>query len=146
MVVTGSSKALRLTDRATNLDSPQWPTMYLRFVVGEIHPNSQSELGVFQAAVNLRNDGKLYAYEEEERDVIRQWFNDNLEKPKRFSASKPPFYRKPSKAISWFKDSARQHIAHIRSLIAILENHGVSVRMLTPSVSAMWCMRMNIKS
>jgi hypothetical protein len=105
--------------------------MYLRFVVAEIHPDSQRELGVFQAAVNLRNDGKLYAHEEEEHDVIRQWFNDNLEKPKRFTASKPPFYRKPNKAISWFKDSAHQHIAHIRALIAILENHGVSVRMLT---------------
>ncbi len=57
--------------------------MYLRFVVAEIHPNSQRELGVFQAVVNLRNDGKLYPHEEEQHDVIRQWFNDNLEKPKR---------------------------------------------------------------
>ncbi len=105
--------------------------MYLRFVVAEIHPNSQRELGVFQAVVNLRNDGKLYPHEEEQHDVIRQWFNDNLEKPKRFTASKPPFYRKQNRAISWFKDSAHQHLVHIRALIAILENHGVSVRMLT---------------
>jgi hypothetical protein len=105
--------------------------MYLRFVVAEIHPNSQRELGVFQAVADLRNDGKLYPYEEEQHDVIRQWFNDNLEKPKRFTASKPPFHRKQNRAISWFKDSAHQHLVYIRALIAILENHGLSVRMLT---------------
>jgi hypothetical protein len=53
-----------------------------------------------------------------------------LRKPTRFTASKPPFYRKKSKAISWFKDSAQNHLAHIRGLVAILQHHGVSVRML----------------
>jgi hypothetical protein len=77
----------------------------------------------------LREDGKLYSYEEERYDQIRKWFNDNLQKPTRFTASKPPFYRKKKKAISWFMNSAEQHIAHARSLIAILQNHGVSVQM-----------------
>ncbi|MGD0839565.1 MAG: hypothetical protein ABSA32_00275 [Candidatus Acidiferrales bacterium] len=103
----------------------------MRFVVDEIHEVSNKELGVFQAAWNLRVDGKLYPDEEEQLDVIRRWFNENLEKPARFTVSKPPFYRKKRKAISWFKDSALEHIAYVRSMIAILENHGVSVRMLT---------------
>jgi hypothetical protein len=104
--------------------------MYLRFVVADIDEDSERELGVFQAVGNLREDGDLYPNEEEQHDLIRQWFNDNLEKPTRFTASKPPFYRKKSKAISWFKDSAHEHLARVRSLVAILQNHGVLVRML----------------
>jgi hypothetical protein len=105
--------------------------VYVRFVVAEIDEDSGKELGVFQAAWNLRDDGKLYPGEDEQLDVIRLSFNDNLEKPRRFTASKPPYYRKKRKAISWFKDSAHEHIARIWSMIAILRNHGILVRMLT---------------
>jgi len=48
----------------------------------------------------------------------------------RVTASKPPFYRKPNKAISWFKDTAKDHLAHIRDLVGILQNHGIAVQML----------------
>lgn len=104
--------------------------MYLRFVVAEIHPDSAKELGVFHALLDLRERGELAPYEEEQHDHIRKWFNDYLEKPTRFTASKPPFYRKKSKAISWFKDTAHEHLARIRLLVAILQNHNVPVRML----------------
>ena len=33
-------------------------------------------------------------------------------------------------AVSWFKDTAIDHIAQIRELVAILENHGVHVQTL----------------
>jgi hypothetical protein len=104
--------------------------MFLRFVVSEIDNDSQRGLGVFQAIDKLRRRGVLSHYEEEQDDSIGRWFDKNLAKPTRFTASKPPFYRKKSKAISWFKDSAGEHIAHVRSLVAILEHHGISVRML----------------
>jgi hypothetical protein len=104
--------------------------MFLRFVVSEIHGDSQRELGVFHAMGDLRQRGVLSEYEEHQHDLIREWFNQHLEKPTRFTASKPPFYRKRSKAISWFKDSAVEHIARARSLVVILEHHGVSVQML----------------
>jgi hypothetical protein len=104
--------------------------MYLRFVVADIDEDSEEELGVFHAVRNLREEGKLYPYEEEQHDLIRHWFKENLERPTRFTASKPPFYRKKNKAISWFKDSAGEHLTHVRSLVAILQNHGISVRML----------------
>jgi hypothetical protein len=104
--------------------------MYLRFVVPDIDEDSDMELGVFHAVRNLREEGKLYRYEEERHDLIRQWFNENLEKPTRFTASKPPFYRKPNKAISWFKDSANEHLNYVRELVAILQNHGVIVQLL----------------
>src|SRR2546430_15612813 len=110
--------------------SPPLRMTYLRFVVGEVDPDSGRELGVFHAVLGLRENGELDPHEEEQHDRIRKWFNDHLEKPTRFTASKPPFYRKKKKAISWFKDTAQEHLARMRLLVAILQNHGVSVRML----------------
>ena len=104
--------------------------MYVRFVVSEIHEDSQSELGVFHALRFLREEGKLFPYEKELHDQTLRWFNENLEKPARLTTSKPPFRGKKNTAISWFKDTAVEHIAKIRTLVAILENHGVSVKML----------------
>ncbi len=103
---------------------------YIRFVVSDVHRNSAKELGVFHAVLLLREEGKLYAHEEELHDSTRDWFNEHLEKPTRFTASKPPYVRKPNKAISWFKDNATAHISHIRDLVGILENHGITVQML----------------
>ena len=104
--------------------------MYLRFVVPDIDEDSQKELGVFQAVHKLRDQGTLYSYEEEEHDRIRKWFDENLERPLRFTASKPPYHAKKSKAISWFRDTAQEHLSRVRSLVAILQNHAVAVRMI----------------
>jgi hypothetical protein len=104
--------------------------MYLRFVIADIDEDSGCELGVFHAIRNLQDKEELSTHEEEQHDSIIQWFNEHLEKPTRFTASKPKFYRKQSKAISWFKDTAHEHLARVRELIVILEHHGISVRML----------------
>jgi len=104
--------------------------MYLRFVVADIDEDSERALGVFHAVRYLRDAGKLYAYEEDQHDMVRWWFNENLEKPTRFTASKPPFYRKKNKAICWFKHTASEHLARVRELAAILDDHGVPVRTL----------------
>lgn len=104
--------------------------MYLRFVVAEIDDDSERSLGVFHAVWNLRDAGKLHSYEEDQHDMVRWWFSANLERPSRFTAAKAPVYRKKKRALSWFKDTAVEHIAQIRELVAILETHGVHVRTL----------------
>jgi len=96
--------------------------MYLRFVVADLDEDSGRELGVFHAARHLRDDEKLHPDEEEQLDVIFHWVSVHLEKPTRFTASKPPFYRKKNKAISWFEDSAHEHLAHVREMVVILES------------------------
>lgn len=101
--------------------------MYLRFVVADIHQDSGRELGVFHAIGDLREAGKLSSDEEQLHDSVVQWFDKNLRKPTRFTASKPPLYRKKNKAISWFKDGAHEHLAKIRELVATLEHHGVQI-------------------
>lgn len=58
--------------------------------------------------------------------------------PAKANRNTPPFANgtkdgapgKKSKAISWFKDSAHEHTARVRSLVAILRHHEVAVRML----------------
>jgi len=104
--------------------------MYLRFVVAEIDEDSERPLGVFHAVRGLRDAGKLHDYEEEQHDFLRWWFSENLERPARFTTAKAPFYRKRNRALSWFKDTAVEHLEYVRELVMILENHGVYVRML----------------
>ena len=104
--------------------------VYVRFVVAQKHEKSQPGLGIFQAVYRLRDEGKLYPYEEELFRTVSDWFNKHLEKPTRFTAAKPPYYSKQSKAISWFRDTAHEHIAYVRKIATILGNHGVSVRMI----------------
>jgi len=87
-------------------------------------------MGVFQALYRLEREGKLYPHEGARWKLLKDWFNTKLAKPARFTASKPPYHRKKNRAISWFKDTANEHIGHIRELIAILEDHNIAVRML----------------
>jgi hypothetical protein len=104
--------------------------MYLRFVVAEIDVDSERALGVFHAVWDLRDAGMLHSSEQDQHDLVRWWFSANLERPTRFTAAKAPFYRKKNRALCWFKDTAFDHIAKIRELVAILENHGAYVQML----------------
>ena len=87
--------------------------MYLRFVVPTIDEDSERALGVFHAVWSLRYAGKLYAYEEDHHDEVRWWFSAHLARPTRFTASKPPFYRKKNRAVCWFKDTATEHLARL---------------------------------
>jgi hypothetical protein len=104
--------------------------MFLRFVTSEVHEESHEALGVVQAAFRLRNNGALSEQEEAAFEEIREWFSRNLKRPARFTSAKPPFYRKRQDGISWFKDSAQEHISKIREMAALLERHDVAVRMI----------------
>lgn len=50
--------------------------------------------------------------------------------PDALYGSQGTFPPKENRALSWFKDTAIDHIAQIRDLVAILENHGVHVQTL----------------
>jgi len=74
--------------------------MFLRFVTTELDGESHKELGCFHAARYLRDEGLLSDEEEKALLEIRDWFNENLEKPTRFTTAKPPYYRKRQNGIS----------------------------------------------
>jgi hypothetical protein len=104
--------------------------IYVRFITGEIDSESLREAGVFQVAYHLRDKGHLPDHEKARLIELLKWFDNNLMEPTRFTKSKPPFNAKKKKAISWFKDTATEHIANLREIVAILDNHNVHSRMI----------------
>ncbi len=102
--------------------------MYLRFVIDQKDEDSGKRLGLFHALAYLCDQGELFPHEEQMLQHARDWFNRYLQKPTRFSRTLKPNAKK--RAISWFKDSAIEHIAMMRELVAILQAHQVHVEML----------------
>ena len=105
--------------------------MYVRFVVHELDEDSGRKKGVIQALVELADNKTLDMHENAAFEDTYGWLVENLKEPYQFSRSKK--YHAKNVALSWFKDSAVEHIAKMRSLIAILDTHGLQVEMLRTS-------------
>ncbi len=102
--------------------------MYIRFIIPAKDEDSGKRMGLFQAFGELRDAGILYHYEEDQLIKIRDWFNENLEKPSSFSRSRKPHAQ--AVAISWFKDTAKIHLAKMYEFAAILKSHGYAVEVI----------------
>lgn len=103
---------------------------YIRFVIGEVNSESQRETGVFQAAYRVRDEKALCDDDAALLTDHLDWFKRHLKIPSRFTAAKPPYYRRKQRAISWFKESATEHIGRMREIVRMLEAHGISVQMI----------------
>jgi hypothetical protein len=103
--------------------------MYVRFVTTRQHPNTGVQIGIFQTSLLLPAYGQVADWDETRLAEIKRWFNDNLEKPERVSRSQRP--NGHHSAVSWFKDTAHEHIARARDLAALLEANGIPTQMLT---------------
>ena len=99
--------------------------MFIRFVVHIKDEDSGKRMGLFQASRELRDAGLVDKYEEDQLLQIRDWFNNNLDKPTAFTTSRKPNAK--GVAISWFKDTAKEHLAKMHHFSSILEAHGVIV-------------------
>jgi hypothetical protein len=102
--------------------------VFVRFVVHEIDSNSGRRQGLFQAVRGLEDSGALNIQDAKRLDAIRGWFNEHLEKPTRLAISSR--HRGRAQALSWFKDTATNHIAKMRELAKMLERYGVPVEMI----------------
>ncbi|MBL1218172.1 MAG: hypothetical protein D8M59_11835 [Planctomycetes bacterium] len=102
---------------------------YVRFVILKRDEDSGKKQGLFQAMADLYDDGALTASEERWYVEVREWYNEHLPAPDRFS--RPTGTRAPQKAISWYKDDAAECISRMREFVAILDVHGIHVEMLT---------------
>lgn len=100
---------------------------YLRFIIPKKDPDSLKPIGLIQALSDLKYDGRLTADQEKQAKALFQWFNRHLRVPKRFTTSRS--HHGQNKAISWFKASALRHIAKMREIALILEDHNVIVKM-----------------
>ena len=104
--------------------------MYLRFITQFINPYNESETGIFMALKYVRDD---YPFAQDD-DILKLklltgWFNECLDKPTKFSNATN---KSPAKvSLSWFKDSAKEHIQKIHELIEILERYDFIVDRIT---------------
>ncbi len=99
---------------------------YVRFVVGDPAGNPHWMTGVITAARLLRDDGRLEPHEAVRVEQIFAWFNENLPCPPFKANLKSGKWS--DDAVAWFKDSAREPISQMWEIVAILKEHGVSVR------------------
>jgi hypothetical protein len=102
--------------------------MFLRFVVGSESDNAFLLDGVFTVANNgLLDAGKLDRHEKVVLRSAFDWFNENV--------PVPPYKEKlrhaewSTDAVSWFRDEAQEAILRLRDVVALLEEHGIRVRM-----------------
>jgi hypothetical protein len=101
----------------------------IRFVISELDHRSGRRRGLFAAALRLRDSGRLSPLDDDALESLWGWFNNNLPKPERLSLSPRPHAKE--QAISWFKDSAHQHIRKMREFAKILERYDIQVSTIT---------------
>lgn len=105
---------------------------FIRFVIRHRHLESGTYEGPFRLAYRLRGSSIATP---EDRTVLADaltWFEGNLGTPARFGrTTSKGFYRRRTRGISWFKDSAADHLARMHEIRLVLERYGYEVQMLT---------------
>ena len=100
--------------------------MLVRFVTDWTDHDSGESAGLFLAASWARDHCDPGGLDLERLADLREWFNQHLERPARFNRSRRPHRKK--KAISWFKDSACEHIRRAREIAELISAAGLPVR------------------
>lgn len=105
---------------------------FIRFVLARRDLDSGVEQGVLQFAYELRDSADMDSADRQALAEALTWIERNLETPARFNrTTSKGFYRRKARAISWFKDTATEHLAQVHHIKAILEKYGHSVVMLS---------------
>ena len=102
--------------------------MFIRFTTQFINEKNENETGVFMATGFLIRSEQMYKHDEKWLKEIREWFNKNLEKPSRFSTSQKKYASKVS--LSWYKNSAIEHIKRMYDMKEVLEKYDLVVTVL----------------
>lgn len=102
--------------------------MFTRFVVHTNDEDSGRRQGLFQALAKLHAEGRLAGHHRDAYLEIQDWFRLHLARPDSFARAVRPHAKKV--ALSWFKDSAAEHIRQMRRASFILEEHEVAVLVL----------------
>lgn len=98
--------------------------MYVRFSVTAKDKVSGIGMGLFTAMGRLRDKEVLLEHEIELYESTLKWFAKNLTVPRALAGGN--HHNRP-RAVSWFKDSATEHIGKMRRLAEILESHDIAV-------------------
>ena len=104
----------------------------LRFALQRPHPDTGVEEGIFAAAYALRDGAYMPPADRKLLEELLSWFSTNLAVPARFNrTSSKGYYRRRTAGVSWLKPTAVDHLARMRALAAILEQHGHPVSQIT---------------
>jgi hypothetical protein len=98
--------------------------LFIRFVVGSDGQHHRELTGIVTEARFLRDRGDLSDDEASRLEDAYEWFNDHLPVPP-FAASDWP-----RDVVAWFKDDAHEEVQRMWDIVALLEDHGVQVRLL----------------
>jgi hypothetical protein len=93
--------------------------MFIRFVLGRRHPDSGVEDGTFDLAYEPKESPHVEAADGNQLAEALAWFEKNLEAPTRFNRTKSKgFYRRKTRGIASFKDTATEHLARMHQIKA----------------------------
>ena len=105
---------------------------FIRFVQARRHPEAGVEDGLFSLAYELRDSPQIAAKDRTTLADALTWFAQHLETPSRFNRTKSKgYYRRNTRGIAWFKDSATEHLARMHEIRRVLEQHGHVVEMIS---------------
>jgi hypothetical protein len=105
--------------------------MFIRFVTSEIDRQSGRRRGLFYAAYELEDRKEVGASDLEQLRAIHAWFSKNMCEPTRLTLSSRP--HATAQALSWFRETAIDHISKMREMQIVLAKHGVFAETLRTS-------------
>jgi hypothetical protein len=102
--------------------------MYIRFITQFINDDNEYETGIFHALRHICEHSLTSKEDVNELKALNRWFNANLDKPTKFSnaTNKNP----ASISLSWFKDTAKEHLLKTNDIIKILERYDLIIERL----------------
>ncbi|MEW6269284.1 MAG: hypothetical protein AB1689_08325 [Thermodesulfobacteriota bacterium] len=104
---------------------------YVRFVLAVRDRDSGVDAGVFDTAYALRDDPAVAAADRAALAEMLRWFDLNLATPTRFNRSRSKgYYRRTTRGIAWFRQSASECLSRMHRLKEILEAYGHRVTVL----------------
>jgi hypothetical protein len=103
--------------------------VYLRFITQFVNEHGETHNGIFSALRFIREWSLTQDEDVHNLKNLRDWFNANLDAPDKFSNAnnKNP----ASISLSWFKDSAKDHIKKIYEIREVLEKYGIIVEVVS---------------
>jgi hypothetical protein len=96
--------------------------MYLRFAVSRRDPQSHTWIGLFNAAYQLQDSGRLGSAEATRIQEMLDWFKENLPTAR-------PGRKWHPRAVCWFRTEAGEPLKKGWELARFLEAQGVWVRL-----------------
>jgi len=104
--------------------------LYLRFITRFINEEDKPQTGIFNAMGFIRDHKSTLDEDELILKDLYVWFKNHLDVP-HWYINEDREYGVRSKAFSWFKDSAREHILKINDSIIVLEKYNLIVERVT---------------